>query len=101
MLRRARPWEKVEDRAMSQLSPVPATTHPEITRAYKVAEFVTVARDGSPVCWPLAPDFERGRLIFSTGYMYPTKARNARRNPQVAALFSDPTASGRSDDDPL
>ena len=73
----------------------------DIVDSYKVAEFVTLARDGSPVCWPLAPDFERGRLVFSTGYMYPTKARNARRNPKVAALFSDPTASGRFDDDPL
>jgi hypothetical protein len=33
--------------------------------------------------------------------MYPTKARNAQRNPRVAALFSDPTASSHSDDDPL
>lgn len=68
--------------------------------SYRVAEFATLAHDGAPVCWPLAPDFENGRLIFSTGYVYPTKARNARRNPRVAALFSDPTASGRSDEDP-
>src|SRR5512147_1116470 len=73
----------------------------DILSSYHVAEFVTLARDGSPVCWPLAPDFENGRLIFSTGYVYPTKARNAQRNPRVAALFSDPTASGRSDGDPL
>ena len=72
----------------------------DIINSYRVAEFVTLASDGSPVCWPLAPALERGRLVFSTGYMYPTKARNAQRNPRVAALFSDPTASGRSDDDP-
>lgn len=76
-------------------------TRQDIISSYKVAEFVTLARDGSPVCWPLAPDFERGRLVFSTGYMYSTKARNARRNPRVAALYSDPTASGRSDNDPV
>lgn len=73
----------------------------DILATYKVAELVTVARDGSPVCWPMAPALEGGRLAFSTGYMYPTKARNARRDPRVAALFSDPTASGRDDDDPL
>ena len=73
----------------------------DLISSYRVAEFVTLARDGSPVCWPLAPDFENGRLLFSTGYVYPTKARNAQRNPRVAALFSDPTASGRSEDDPL
>lgn len=72
----------------------------DIIKAYRVAEFVTLARDGSPVCWPLFPDFEGGRLIFNTGYVYPTKARNAQRNPRVAALFSDPTASGCSDEEP-
>lgn len=76
-------------------------TRSDIVSDYRVAEFVTLAGDGSPVCWPLAPDLAGGRLVFSTGYVYPTKARNARRNPRVAALFSDPTASGRSDDDPL
>lgn len=72
----------------------------EIVGAYRVAEFVTLARDGSPVCWPMLPSYERGRVVFSTGYMYPTKALNAKRDQRVAALFSDPTASGRSDDDP-
>lgn len=76
-------------------------TRSDILSSYHVAEFTTLARDGSPVCWPLAPDFERGRLLFSTGYVYPTKARNAQRNPNVAVLYSDPTASGRSDKDPL
>jgi hypothetical protein len=69
--------------------------------AYRVAEFVTVARDGSPVGWPLNPDLEGDRLVFSTGYVYPGKARNAQRDPRVAVLYSDPTASGRSDADPL
>jgi hypothetical protein len=79
----------------------PVLTRSDIVSAYRVAEFVTLARDSSPVCWPLAPDFAGGQLLFSTGYTYPAKARNAQRNPQVAALFSDPTASGRSEDDPL
>lgn len=72
----------------------------DIVGAYRVAEFVTLARDGSPVCWPMMPSYEHRRLVFSTGYMYPTKALNAKRDPRVAALFSDPTASGRSDEDP-
>jgi hypothetical protein len=53
------------------------------------------------VGWPLLPDLERGRLVFSTGYVYPGKARNAQRDPRVAVLYSDPTASGRTDADPL
>ena len=69
--------------------------------AYRVAEFVTLARDGSPVGWPLNPELEGDRLVFSTGYVYPGKARNAQRDPRVAVLYSDPTASGRTDADPL
>ncbi|MFL5648433.1 MAG: pyridoxamine 5'-phosphate oxidase family protein [Chloroflexota bacterium] len=69
--------------------------------AYRVAEFVTLARDGSPVGWPLNPELEGDRLVFSTGYAYPGKARNAERDPRVAVLYSDPTASGRTDRDPL
>ncbi len=76
-------------------------TRRDIVSMYRVAEFVTLARDGSPVCWPLFPDFDQERLRFNTGYVYPTKARNAQREPRVAALFSDPSASGRSDTDPL
>jgi hypothetical protein len=68
---------------------------------YRVAEVVTLARDGSPVGWPLAPELEGDRIVFSTGYVYPAKARNAQRDPRVAVLFSDPTASGRADADPL
>jgi hypothetical protein len=69
--------------------------------AYRVAEFVTLARDGSPVGWPLNPELEGDRLVFSTGYVYPGKARNAQRDPRVAVLYSDPTASGRTHEDPL
>jgi hypothetical protein len=69
--------------------------------AYLVAEFVTLAGDGSPACWPLAPDFDGQRLAFNTGYVTPTKARNAQRNPRVAAFFSDSAAGGRSDGDPF
>ncbi len=76
-------------------------TRLDIIQSYRVAEFVTLARDGSPVCWPLAPDFEDGQLVFSTGYVYPAKARNVQRNARVAVLYSDPTASRRTDDDPL
>ena len=76
-------------------------TRRDIISAYLVAEFVTLARDGSPVCWPMLPEFNRGRISFSTGYTYPGKARNAQRDPRVAAFFSDPTASGRSNNDPV
>ncbi len=83
------------------LSPNPAITQRDIVGSYRVAELVTLARDGSPVCWPMLPDLDRGRISFSTGYTYPAKARNAQRDPRIAALFSDPTATGRPEADPL
>ena len=52
------------------------------------------------MCWPLFPELVVGRITFSTPYAMPTKANNARREPRVAVLFSDPTASGGSDADP-
>jgi hypothetical protein len=76
-------------------------TRRDVVGMYRLAELVTLARDGSPVCWPMAPEFERERLCFSTGFAYPTKARNAQREPRIAALFSDPTGTNRSDNDPL
>ncbi|MHB8612694.1 MAG: pyridoxamine 5'-phosphate oxidase family protein [Candidatus Dormibacteraceae bacterium] len=74
---------------------------PRQIETYKVAELVTLTRAGAPVCWPMAPYFGDGKIAFATGYMYPAKAQNAKRNPQVAVLFSDPTASGRDDSDPI
>jgi hypothetical protein len=85
----------------AEVAALPVLTRRDIVGTYHVAELVTLARDGSPVCWPMLPDFDRERVSFSTGYVYPTKARNAEREPRIAALFSDPTASGRSGDDPF
>ena len=74
---------------------------PPPIEAYKVAELITLTRCGSPICWPMAPYFGDGKIAFATGYVYPSKALNAKRNPRVAVLFSDPTASGRNDSDPI
>lgn len=73
----------------------------KVIGSYRVAEFVSRSSDGAPLCWPLFPELVAGKVAFSTPYVMPTKASNARRDPQVAVLFSDPTASGRSDSDPL
>ena len=78
-----------------------ANARTDFINAYRVVEFVTLTGDGAPVCWPMSPGFENGKITFTTGYMYPTKARNAQRNPHVCALFSDPSGTGRSDTDPL
>lgn len=63
--------------------------------AYRTCEFATMAKDGTPVAWPLSglprPD---GTFLLTTSIAFPQKALNIRRDPRVALLFSDPTASG-------
>jgi hypothetical protein len=68
----------------------------EVTHRFVTCEHATLARDGSPVTWPLNPYMgEDGRTIdVTTGLSYPAKAERARRNPKVAILFSDPAGSG-------
>lgn len=66
-----------------------------VVAAYRTCEFLTVSRDGTPIAWPTIsvrqPD---GTFLISTSIGLPQKAFNVRRNPAVALLFSDPTASG-------
>jgi hypothetical protein len=59
-------------------------------------EFTTVDRHGQPITWPLTPYYRPGEpcIDVTTGLGYPKKAKDARANPQVAMLFSDPTGSG-------
>ena len=54
-------------------------------------QFATLTRAGRPVTWPLTPyvNDDRRSIDVSTGLTYPAKAERARRNPQVALLFSD------------
>ncbi len=71
----------------------------EIKRVFETfitSEYTTVDRRGQPVCWPVTPYYERGGqcLDVCTGLGYPKKAKDARLNPKVAMLFSDPTGSG-------
>jgi hypothetical protein len=71
----------------------------EIKRVFETfitTEFTTVDRRGQPICWPVTPYYARGDqcLDVCTGLGYPKKANDARLNPKVALLFSDPTGSG-------
>ncbi|HMA33335.1 MAG TPA: pyridoxamine 5'-phosphate oxidase family protein [Chloroflexia bacterium] len=62
-------------------------------------EFTTLTRQSQPLTWPTLPYYDQaaGRLIITVSIAFPVKAENARRNPHVAMLFSDPTGSGLSD----
>jgi hypothetical protein len=62
-------------------------------------EFTTVDKNGQPITWPVTPYYSPGGkcLDITTGLGYPKKANDARANPLVALLFSDPTGSGLED----
>jgi hypothetical protein len=51
---------------------------------------------GRPICWPLTPYYRQGDpcIDVTTALGYPKKADEARANPKVSLLFSDPTGSG-------
>jgi hypothetical protein len=56
----------------------------------------TLAKDGTPIAWPIVALYqpERGRFITTTSVALPQKAYNIRRNGKASLLYSDPTASG-------
>lgn len=70
-----------------------------VFRTFRTCEFTTVNRTGQPLTWPTEPFYHapEGRLIVTTSIAFPVKAYNARKHPQVALLFSDPTGSGLTD----
>jgi hypothetical protein len=78
---------------------VTASLPPEVQRVFDTfitTEFTTVDRRGQPICWPVTPYYEPGDpcIDVTTALGYPKKALDARANPKVALLFSDPTGCG-------
>src|SRR5712692_1050801 len=73
-----------------------------VFREFRTCEFTTVNRQGQPLTWPTEPfyDAPEGRLIVTCSIAFPVKAYNARRHPQVAVFFSDPTVTELVDDPP-
>ncbi|MGD8750077.1 MAG: pyridoxamine 5'-phosphate oxidase family protein [Anaerolineales bacterium] len=71
----------------------------EVFHEFRTCEFSTLAKDGTPITWPVTTFFqsEQGRFFMATSIGLPRKAFNIRRNPRVSMLFSDPTGSGLSD----
>ena len=59
-------------------------------------EYTTIDARQQPITWPVTPYYSQGAATIdvTTGLGYPKKADDARRNPRVALLFSDPTGSG-------
>lgn len=70
-----------------------------VIQEFRVCEFTTLAKDGTPITWPTLPFYESetGRFFVTTSVAFPQKVFNVRRNPHVSLLFSDSTASGLTD----
>jgi hypothetical protein len=66
-----------------------------VFREFRTCEFTTVNKAGQPLTWPTEfyYDAPEGRLIVTASIAFPIKTYNARRHPQVALLFSDPTGA--------
>jgi hypothetical protein len=66
-----------------------------VVRAYRTCEFATLAKDGTPVAWPVSPLLRvDGTFVLTTSLGFPQKALNIRRDERVALLFSEPHGSG-------
>lgn len=65
---------------------------------FVTTELTTVDQRGQPITWPVTPYYRPADpcISITTGLGYPKKANDARANPLVGLLFSDPTGSGLS-----
>lgn len=63
---------------------------------FVTTEYTTVDSRQQPIVWPVTPYYSDGGpcIDVTTGVGYPKKADDAKRNPRVGLLFSDPTGSG-------
>jgi hypothetical protein len=63
---------------------------------FVTTELTTVDSRGQPITWPVTPYYRPGApcIDVTTGLGYPKKANDARANPLVSMLFSDPTGCG-------
>ena len=68
----------------------------DVFERFVTTEYVAIDPAGQPIAWPVTPYYTRGgpTIDVTTGLGYPKKANDARANPRVALLFSDPEGCG-------
>jgi Pyridoxamine 5'-phosphate oxidase len=81
---------------------VTASLPPDVQQVFDrfiTTELTTVDARGRPICWPITPYYQPGDpcIDVTTALGAPKKAKDARANPKVSLLFSDPTGSGMED----
>jgi hypothetical protein len=71
----------------------------EVFREFRTCEFSTLAKDSTPITWPVTPLYQpdKGHFLITTSIGLPQKAFNIRRNSRVSLLFSNSTGSGLLD----
>ena len=67
----------------------------ELFQRFVTCELTTIDSRGRPITWPVTPFYRPGddHVSVTTGLGFPKKAADARLNPKVALLLSDPTGS--------
>ncbi len=71
----------------------------QVFARFITTEYTTIDAADHPITWPVTPYYREGAgaIDVTTGLGYPKKALDARANPRVSLLFSDPTGSGLED----
>lgn len=66
-----------------------------VIREFYTCELTTVNKQGQPVTWPTLPYYHQaeGQIIVTASIAFAVKTYNARRHPQVALLYADPTGA--------
>jgi hypothetical protein len=89
-----------ERREAQNMEPLALPSEVEaVLDAFRTCELTTIAKDGTPLTWPITALFEpeTGNILLTTSIGFPQKALNVRRNPCVSLLYSNQTGSGLSD----
>lgn len=73
-----------------------STLPPEVRAAFEgfiTCEYTTIDARQQPITWPVTPYYSQGAatIDITTRIGAPKMANDARRNPRVSLLFSDPT----------
>lgn len=67
----------------------------QVFQHFLTCEFSTLARDGTPITWPMVAVYrpQEGDFLLTTSIGFVRKASNLRRDMRVSMLFSEATGS--------
>ena len=100
-VRGAQTWRR-RGRSRSKLTVVTASLPTDVQQVFgrfQTTAYTTLDSRGQPVCWPATPSYEPGDPCIGVRSAPGDRddVRDARTNPKVALLFSEPAGSGLDD----